>query len=80
MPREKTAKQKAEARKAAKERVRVRRIEAASFNRKLERASNHIEDLRKITDEWLGTDAYTVVKESDPKTGKEVLRAKITDA
>jgi hypothetical protein len=56
-----------------------RRIASASFSRKLERAGEHIEDLRVACDEWLGTDAYRVVREIEPETGYTAHRVKIKE-
>ena len=46
---------------------------------KLDRAREHIEALEIAVEDWLGTDAYTISCEIDPKTGDTVRRAQIED-
>lgn len=47
---------------------------------KLNRAREHVEAVDEYVERWLGTDAYTVVREKDPETGYTVARAKIQGA
>jgi hypothetical protein len=47
---------------------------------KLERAREHIEATEKAVDLWLETDAYTISREIDPKTGYTVGRAQINES
>ncbi len=44
---------------------------------KLGRASEHIEAVEDAVECWLGTDAYAISREVDPKTGNTVRRAQI---
>jgi hypothetical protein len=44
---------------------------------KLARADEHIAAVKEYADRWLGTDAYTVIREEDPQTGHTVRRAQI---
>jgi hypothetical protein len=44
---------------------------------KLDRSSEHIDELEERVERWLGTDAYTIAREKDPKTGYTLCRAKI---
>ena len=53
------------------------RAASRSFSRKLDWASHHIENLRQTTDAWLGTDAYSFIPDTNPQTGRTVVRAKI---
>jgi len=50
-----------------------------SYSQKLDRASQHIEDLGIAERTWLGTSAYAIVTEADPKTGRTVSKARITE-
>jgi hypothetical protein len=47
---------------------------------KLDRAREHVEAAEDCIERWLGTDAYTIVREIDPETGYTVARAKIKSA
>ena len=44
---------------------------------KVARAYEHIEDVKQLAQDWLGTDAYTVAREIDPETGHTVCKARI---
>lgn len=52
-------------------------IQSLSFSRKLDWASQHIENFGRTTKSWLGTDAYGFVPHTNAKTGRTVVRAKI---
>lgn len=69
--------ERARARAEQKKREEDAAFASLSFNRKLDRASKHIEDLEQATQAWLGTDAYRIVAETNPKTSRTVIRAKI---
>lgn len=64
--------------KAAAARKRKERIDSLSFSRKLDRAGEHIEDLCEVTKEWLGTDAYRLVAQTNPQTSRTTVCAHIT--
>ncbi len=61
------------------EREAFERRMSMSFRRKLDWASKHIEHLNIAQQTWLGTGAYVFVPEQDPKTGRTIVRAKITE-
>jgi len=48
-----------------------------SFKLKLDWAKHHIENLRQVTDAWPRTDAYGFIPETNPNTGRTVVRANI---
>jgi len=48
-----------------------------SYELKFERATKHIETLRKTCKTWLGSNAYRIVIETEPETGYTVHRVKI---
>jgi hypothetical protein len=48
-----------------------------SYDLKLNRANEHIKAVELCVDDWLRTDAYTIVREINPETGDTVHRAKI---
>jgi hypothetical protein len=54
------------------------RIASLSFSRKLDWASKHIEGLRQLTQAWLGTNAYTLVLQTNAGTGRTVVHARIS--
>ena len=47
---------------------------------KLNRCGSHIDELEGHINAWLGTDAYTITREVDPKTGNTVRRAQIKES
>jgi hypothetical protein len=65
--------------KAAAARRRKERIDSLSFSRKLDRASEHIEDLRKVNQKWLGSNAYRLVAQTNPQTNRTTVCAHITE-
>jgi hypothetical protein len=46
---------------------------------KVDRAGEHIEQLRRLVQAWFRRDSYTIVSERDAKTGYTVARAKISE-
>jgi hypothetical protein len=54
-------------------------LSVPSYSQKLNRASEHIEDLGIVQDTWLGTSAYTFVTERNPQTRQTIVRAKIAE-
>jgi hypothetical protein len=48
-----------------------------SYDLKLDRTNEHIEAVERCVEDWLRTDAYTIVREINPETGDTVRRAKI---
>jgi hypothetical protein len=52
---------------------------SSSAQSKILRASQHIDCVENLINDWLGTDAYTISSEVDPKTGYTVRRAKIKE-
>jgi hypothetical protein len=51
-----------------------------SHHLKLERAGEHVEAVKECVENWLGTEAYSISREIDPKLGDTVRRAQITDS
>jgi hypothetical protein len=47
---------------------------------KVGRAREHIETVKQLAQEWLGTDAYTIMRQVDPETGHTVCKARIQSA
>jgi hypothetical protein len=55
------------------------KLMSMSFRRKLDRASKHIDDLRQLTQAWLGTNVYSFRAETNSQTGRTLIRAHITE-
>jgi hypothetical protein len=45
---------------------------------KIQRAAAHLAALTAVVNDWLATDAYTIIRELDPDSGDTVCRAKVT--
>lgn len=64
---------------AGEERARRERIESSSYSRKLDWAETQIDALADSIQGWLQSDAYTLVEYTEPETGDQVLKAKISE-
>ncbi len=76
----KAARLKAARRAAAAAEQKAQAYASADFSRKLDRALTHIDALDKSIHEWLDSDAYILVEETEPETGYQVVVPKITEA
>ena len=45
---------------------------------KIQRAAAHLAALTAVVNDWLATDAHTIIREFDPDSGDTLCRAKVT--
>jgi hypothetical protein len=75
----KAARLKAARRAVAAAEQKAQEFASADFSRKLDRALTHIDALRVSIGEWLNSNAYALVEETEAETGYQVVVPKITE-